>query len=254
MIAAERHKKILDMARREGAVRTTELARDFVVTEETIRRDLDLLTRRGRLRRIHGGAMDASAALEELPHIERQSRQLQEKISIAREAVSLLEPHETILLDASSTALEMTSLLPLGMPLCVVTYSLAVVERLVSREDVELIQLGGSYEARGRRFTGMLTEAALRTLRIDRFFYSGGGLHPQHGVSEPNLEQARLKKVMIQHSAWNCALIDHTKLSAQADYFIAAPNQIHTVICDSSSMKYMEEHFTPSPFEIRFSS
>jgi len=254
MIAAERHKRILDLARREGTVRTTDLAREYDVTEETIRRDLELLTRKGRLRRIHGGAMDASAALTELPYTDRQARQLNEKISIAKEAALFLEPDETVLLDASSTALELASLLPLDMPIRVVTYSLAVVERLILRENVELVQLGGTYEPRGRRFSGILTETSLRSLRIDRFFYSGGGLDPRRGVSEPNHEQARLKKLMVQHSAWNCALIDHTKLGAQADYFITAPEEIHTLICDAAGQEYAREHLMEAPYDLRFSA
>ena len=211
MLAAERQRQILERVRRDGTVRTTDLARDFVVTEETIRRDLDLLGRRGHLRRTHGGAMDATAPLGELSQSERESRQLDEKISIGREAVRLISPRETILVDASTTALEFADQLPEGIPMRVVTYSLAVVERLSARDgNIELIQLGGTYESRGRRFSGMLTESALRALRIDRFFFSGGGLDPAGGVSEPNPEQARLKRMMLKHAEWCCALLDHT--------------------------------------------
>jgi len=232
MLPAERQSRILKLARRDGTVRTIDLAKEFEVAEETIRRDLDLLARLGHLRRTHGGAMDTSAPLAELPYSERQARQLDEKIAIAREATRFLMAGETILLDASSTALELASNLPLGLPLRIVSYSLPVVERLAGQDAIELVQLGGTYEARGRRYSGQLTELALRALRIDRFFYSGAGLDPVRGVSEPNPEQSRLKRVMIEHSEWNCALIDHTKLGKQADFFFARPEEIDQVITD----------------------
>ncbi len=251
MLAAERQRRILDLARRDGTVRTTDLARDFGVTEETIRRDLDLLGRRGHLRRTHGGAMDASAMLAEPSYTERQARQLEEKIAIAREAVKLLSPGDTILLDASSTALELASHLPDGMPLRVITYSLAVVERLAAREDVEMIQLGGIYEPRGRRFSGLLTESSLRALRVDRFFFSGGGLDPVRGISEPNPEQARIKRLSLEHSAWNCALIDHSKLGVQTDFFFAAPSEIDAVVTDRGAKHFAKTHLKSTPYDLR---
>src|SRR5690606_34935061 len=99
MLAAERQRRILEICRRDGNVRTTDLARDFDVTEETIRRDLDSLSKRGHLLRTHGGAMDPSVSLAEPSHNERQARQSAEKEAIAAEAATWLSPGETILLD-----------------------------------------------------------------------------------------------------------------------------------------------------------
>lgn len=253
MLAAERQRQILEKVRRHGTVRTTDLAKGFSVTEETIRRDLDLLGRRGHLRRTHGGAMDATAPLGELSQQERESRQLEEKLAIAREAVRLILPGETILLDASTTALEFASQLPEGLPLRVVTYSLAVVERLSARdEDIELVQLGGIYEQRGRRFSGMITENSLRSLRIDRFFFSGGGLHPTLGVSEPNPEQARLKRMMLEHATWRCALLDHTKFGVKTDYFFVAPTEVEVIVTDRESRAYAKSHLKETHYDLRF--
>lgn len=252
MLAAERQRRILEICRRDGNVRTTDLARDFDVTEETIRRDLDSLSKRGHLLRTHGGAMDPSVSLAEPSHNERQARQSAEKEAIAAEAVTWLSPGETILLDASSTVLELASHLPAGLPLRVVTYSLAVVERLAVRDDLELIQLGGSFESRGRRFSGMLTETAARSLRVDRFFFSGGGLDPTRGISEPNPEQARLKRLMIDHAVWNCALLDHSKFGVRGDYFFATPDRIDVVVTDKGSQPYARKHLKNTPYELRF--
>ncbi|TAE76161.1 MAG: DeoR/GlpR transcriptional regulator [Verrucomicrobia bacterium] len=252
MLAAERQRQILDRVRHDGTVRTADLARDFAVTEETIRRDLDYLGRRGHLRRTHGGAMDVTMPLGELSQSEREARHLEEKVAIARETSRLLAPGETILLDASTTALELAGQLPAGMPLRVVTYSLAVVERLAANDDVELVQLGGRYEPRGRRFSGMLTESALRLLKIDRFFFSGAGLDPAQGVGEPNHEQARLKRQMVEHAAWNCALIDHSKLGVKADHFFATPADLDVVITDRDSKSYIKSHLKNPPYELRF--
>jgi DeoR/GlpR family transcriptional regulator of sugar metabolism len=252
MLAAERQRRLLELARKNGTVRTTDLAADFNVTEETIRRDLDFLARLGHLRRTHGGAMDTVSSLSELSQSERESRQLEEKIAIGREAATLVKEGETLLLDASTTALEFASQLPNGMQLRVISYSLAVIERLANREDVEVIQLGGSYERRGRRFSGMQAEMALRTLRVDRFFFSGGGYHPTLGIGEPNPDQSRFKRMMLEHSAWNCALIDHTKMGVVNDQFFAKPEDLNAMVCDQAAKPYAKKHLKNAPFELHF--
>lgn len=253
MLPVERQNRILKFARRDGTVRTIDLARDFDVAEETIRRDLDFLSRRGHLKRTHGGAIDISATLAELPHDERESQQLEEKAAIAKEAIRLIAPGETILLDASSTALQIALALPPSLPVRVVSYSLAVTERLTGQENVEIVQLGGVYDARGRRFSGLLTEMSLRALRIDRFFFSSGGLDPVRGFSEPNAEQASLKRAMLEHSAWNCAVIDHTKMGAQAEFFFAKPEEVAVVITDGQSKNYGKTYLKNPPFTLCYS-
>ncbi len=197
--------------------------------------------------------MDATAPLGELSQSEREARQLDEKVSIGREAVRLICPRETILLDASTTALEFAGQLPADLPVRVVTYSLAVVERLAAREsNLELVQLGGSYEARGRRFSGMLTESSLRSLRIDRFFCSGGGLDPVKGISEPNPEQAQLKRMMLKHAEWTCVLLDHTKMGVQTDFYFIAPEELNAVVTDRGAKIYAKTHLKDVPYELKF--
>lgn len=252
MLPVERQNRILKLARTHGTVRTIDLARDFDVAEETIRRDLDFLARVGHLRRTHGGAMDNSAPLAELPYSERESRQLDEKTAIAKEAVRLISPNETLLFDASSTALQLASHLPIGVPLRVVSHSIAVMDRLAGHEAIELVQLGGVYEPRGRRYNGLLTELALRALRIDRFFFSAGGCDPVRGLSEPNAEQARLKRAMLEHSAWNCALVDHTKMGGQDDFFFAQLHEINVLVTDGKSRGYAKANFKNRPFTLKF--
>ena len=123
---------------------------------------------------------------------------------------------------------------------------------LAGRGDLELVQLGGTYEARGRRFSGMLTESALRLLKIDRFFFSGAGIDPSQGISEPNPEQARLKRMMIELSAWNCALVDHSKLGVKADHFFATPQDLDVVVTDRDSKAYAKTYLKDPPYELKF--
>ena len=235
MLAIERHKKILEAARHHGSVRTHELSSSLAVTEETIRRDLDSLARKGLLHRTHGGATELSMLLLEPLPSEREASEKAEKLAIAKLAVTHILTNETILLDASSTALELARHLPNQRNLRIVSYARDVIELLAGRNDLELILLGGIYDSRCRRFGGLLTEMAVRSLRIDRFFFSGRGFDTIKGLGEPNPEQARLKATILASAKWNCALIDHTKMGRPTDHYFATPTQIHTLVTDSKS-------------------
>lgn len=232
MLAIERHRKILESAKRDGAVRTQPMAALLNVTEETVRRDLDSLARQGLLHRTHGGATEISMVIRELSRSERESRQAQEKESIARIAVRHIGENETVMLDASSTALECARHLPDKLSLRVVTYAIGVVEKLAVRNDIEVILLGGIHDPKAGRFHGMLTEMGVRALRIDRFFFSGAGFDPSLGIGEPNPEEARLKATIIAHAGWKCAMLDHTKLGRKTDHYFVKPDQIDLLVTD----------------------
>lgn len=238
MLAIERHRKILETTRREGAVRTQELSSALKVTEETIRRDLDALARQRLLHRTHGGATEISMAIHEIPQNEREGRQSAEKTAIGKLAAKQVGMNETIALDASSTAMEFARHLPEGHRLRIVSYSQDVIERLAIRSDLELILLGGVYEPKGRRFSGMLTEMGIRSMRIDRFFFSGGGFDRKLGIGEPNPDQARLKATIMAHAKWKCAMLDHTKLGRTTDHFFVKPADIDLLVTDTAGGKF----------------
>lgn len=245
MLALERHRKILEIAKRDGAVRTQLMATLLNVTEETVRRDLDSLARQGQLHRTHGGATEISMVIRELSRSEREGKQAEEKQAIAKAAARHIGENETLMLDASSTALELARCLPEKCALRVVTYAIGVVEKLAVRNDIEVILLGGIHDPKAGRFQGMLTEMGVRALRIDRFFFSGGGFDPNQGIGEPNPEEARLKATIIAHAGWKCAMLDHTKLGRKTDHYFVRPDQIDLFVTDSKGADYCEKGKVP---------
>jgi DeoR/GlpR family transcriptional regulator of sugar metabolism len=238
MLALERHRKILEIAKRDGAVRTQSLSILLSVTEETVRRDLDSLARQGHLHRTHGGATEVAMVIRELSRSEREGKQAEEKQAIAKSSARHIGENETVMLDASSTALELARCLPDKCGLRVVTYAIGVVEKLAVRNDIEVILLGGIHDPKAGRFQGMLTEMGVRALRIDRFFFSGAGFDPSLGIGEPNPEEARLKATIIAHADWKCAMLDHTKLGRRTDHYFVRPDQIDLLITDSGGAGY----------------
>ena len=105
LFAPERRQAISQQAAVQGRVSVAELAVQFSVAPETIRRDLDVLERQGRIQRVHGGAIPPlgrngrEAAVDD-----RRATRIGAKAAIARAAMGHLPPaHGSVLLDGGST-------------------------------------------------------------------------------------------------------------------------------------------------------
>jgi len=104
MLAEERRRQIIALLNSRGSIQVSELSSSFNVTEETIRRDLDILNGKNLLKRTHGGAV-ALQRRHEVPFDVRKQANIEEKRQIAAKAARLVEPGDTVFLDISSTAM-----------------------------------------------------------------------------------------------------------------------------------------------------
>lgn len=238
----ERHHQILEALAVNGRVRIAELAREWGVSEETLRKDLIHLEEQGNLRRVRGGAERARYTGLTLPLPERARFNRGEKEKIAREACSLVKTRETVFLDASSTVLTMAEFLP-DIELTVLTNASHVVAALGERPKFDVICTGGSYEARSRSFVGVVAEESMSRYLIHWLFLGVNGLDVQRGASEINPGQARLKERLIPLAERVCVLADSTKLNQRSAFFFGLPRQIDVLVTDQGAPEILVDQF-----------
>ncbi len=132
MYAEERQQAIARLVNQRGRMSVNQLAREYDVTTETVRRDLSTLERMGLVRRVHGGVVPpASLSLIEAGLRERDQVNTETKERIARAALDRLPPPGgTILLDAGTTTSRLASLLPPDHALTVITHGVPIAARL----------------------------------------------------------------------------------------------------------------------------
>lgn len=234
VLAIDRHRRILEQLREAATIRTTETAIALSVTDETVRKDFEILEKRGELIRIHGGASRPQRLREELPFTERQAVRRDEKRAIARMAAARIQPNETIFLDASSTALTLTEFLP-DVPLTILTNALNVFSALADRPNLDLICTGGHFDPKSRSFVGLAAETSLRKHNIHRMFFSGNGLHLERGASESNVHQAAFKERVVACAEDVVFLADHSKLGEKGAFFFADVSSINCLITDKAA-------------------
>src|SRR6516164_9852941 len=143
MLPTQRRQAILAQVRRHSAVSADDLARQFGVSVETIRRDLRRLGDKGLLDRVYGGATRPAGRSSEGSFAARSARRMEAKRAIARLAASLVQPGETVVIDVGTTGLEVARALPASFEGRVLTNSVPVAMELSARREIELQLCGG---------------------------------------------------------------------------------------------------------------
>lgn len=234
MLAPERQQQILTLLEERGTVRTIDLAEEFQVTDETIRRDLQILADNGQLARVHGGASNLNGRPKLQSFTERRSINVDKKRAIARTAIEFIQPGRTYAFDSSTTVFELVCSLP-DLPYRVVTNAYAVIDQLIAHEQTELISTGGRYHRKTQTFVGGDSYHSLRRYNINCAFVSSIGLDPLQGAAEGFEEQAVFKENLVQMAEEVILLIDSTKLMQRSEYFFASIEQLSHIITDNAA-------------------
>ena len=236
MYAEERHRTIVNLALRHDRVSVADLAERFDVTTETIRRDLDLLDKRGLLRRVHGGAVLAdNVALVETALTEREPTFVAQKSRIAQAALAYLPgAGATVLFDSGTSVARLAAAVPPGTLGTVVTNSVPVAAQLaVTNGGTQVYLLGGRVRGLTQATVGGETVAALGRLRCDVAFLGTNGVSVRHGFSTPDPDEAAVKEAMVAASRRVVVLADSSKVGVELLVTFAPLGAIDVLVTDS---------------------
>lgn len=168
LIAAERRRRIYDLALRRGAVSVSELAAALRVAENTIRNDLDALEREGKLQRSHGGAVLKDQGRPAPPYQEMRVSHLVEKSWIGQAAARFLPDTGSVFINSGSTAYQLALNIREGMGFQVTTNSPEIAVLIASNTSVPVDLLGGRMLRDSLETDGSLSEDRSRPTRLLR--------------------------------------------------------------------------------------
>ncbi len=226
-----RRQRILDYLLKETAAQVDELAERFGVSRMTVHRDLDVLSERGFVRKVHGGARVQSFSLAETEFAQRSMIATAEKRAIARLAAELVRPGQIVVLDDSSTSTFLAEQLAPIQPLTVITNGLGPLERLRGDAGKTVICLGGTYHQHYHGFFGMICEQAIRSLRANTVFLSAQSVW-ENGVYHPEEEVVKIKRALASIATQRVLLANSQKFGATALHRICDVSDFDIIITD----------------------
>ncbi len=228
----ERRAEILDMIRRQGAVRISALKKQYPdFSEMTLRRDLDFLAGTGLVKRTHGGASRPPAGLSEFDYFSRSVQNEAAKESIAEKALGLLEENRSVYFDSGTTIAAFVRKIP-DMRLFAITNALYIALELFAREKTEVILLGGSLSKSTVSTNGPSALSQLDGLNIDTAFIAAGGFSLENGLTNPYIAECELKRKVVRTAKKVIVLLDHSKFHRNLPYTFAVPEEIDILVTD----------------------
>lgn len=230
MLKEERLDYILKKLKTDQKVLQTELSTDLQVSEDTVRRDLESLAQSGLLIKVRGGAIPHSP--NPLNFKERINLHSDDKVNMARKALSLLHDGQTIILDGGTSTLSLVKLFPPQLQLTVITNSVPIVMQLIEHPGVEVIFTGGRIFKDSRVAGGLDTIRMIRRIRADVSFLGICSLHPIVGVTGLDLEETEAKAAMVESANRVVALGTSDKMGTAEPYKVCEITDIDTIITD----------------------
>jgi Transcriptional regulators of sugar metabolism len=231
----DRHNEILRLLAQERRIEVHDLVLRLCVSKETIRRDLEHLEKHGNLRRIRGGAVARQLSGKEPEYSLREIKNYAEKHSVAAAAVNLVEDGNTLAIDIGTTCLEFAKLLKGKKKVTVITNAIPIAIELANDPGVRVILLGGNVRDGDYASSGFLAEEAVRNFIVDKYIMGVGGLTLDAGITDYVVEEANLRRHLLERSQATVAVTDNSKFGVVAMNRICDVSALHTLVTDQNA-------------------
>jgi len=177
---ADRTVKILDILAANKSIKLTLLAELLDVSQVTLRKDLDILEKRGIIRRTHGyvsldGADDTGKRMAFSHSIKRR---------IAKAAAQTVEEGETVMIESGSCCALFAEELAISRKnITIITNSLFIANYVCKLQSIKIILLGGYFQPESQVLVGPMTVKSCDVFFSDKYFLGTDGFIPGYGFT-----------------------------------------------------------------------
>ncbi len=234
MLAVERKNIIYTRLQENGKVLVNDLAEEFGVSDETIRRDLDKLQEEGLAEKFYGGAIKKENTFFDLPFHVRQGSNTAEKRKIAELILPLIHDGDYIALDSSTTALEVIKAAKSRTNLTVITNSVEILIEFSQRHDWNIISTGGALKTGSLSLVGSTAQKTINEFNVDLCICSCKGFDIERGCTDSSESDAEIKKTLLSIAKRKVLAVDSSKLDKISFAKVCDISYFDTVVTDKA--------------------
>ncbi|MDO5399582.1 MAG: DeoR/GlpR family DNA-binding transcription regulator [Eubacteriales bacterium] len=208
-----RRKRMEQFVQERHSVSMEQLCREFSVSMNTVRADVAYLVEVGAVEKIYGGVLAVSH--HQVPLFEqRAGTAVKEKLKIAQAAAAFIEDHESIFIDAGTTAMHLIDFLSPDKQVTIITGNLYVLSHAMEKPKVELIILPGKLNRRTNAVADGSTLEFLSRYHFNKAFMGASGISPDGKLNVSTYPEYEVKKLAISQCDQSILLADSLKFGA----------------------------------------
>ena len=241
MILEEKKEYILNKLNENKILRIDDLARDLGCTTASVRYIVNDLSEKKLLKRVHGGVAIDNRAVLDMPENIVKTRNIEMKEYIADIAVNLISDNSTIILDSGTTNVILANKIRNFKNLNIITNSIKIAYLLMDRPNLNIIVIGGAVRTITHSIVNYGKENILEYLQADKLFLNCGAVTIKEGVTDPNMQEAKIKRDIIERSKEVVLLADSSKFGKISLSLVCTLDKINKIITDNSiNQEYLE--------------
>lgn len=242
MLPQERYQELIKYLQQHDIIKVEKMLDLFDISIETARRDLNHLENEGIIKKIYGGATLIRKEDSEPATSERMSRNIAEKTAIGKKCAEFINDGDSILLEVGTTVLQAAKALKSKKNLSIITNSIHVINELMDT-DFDIYIIGGKMRHGEGSISGAVSLFELENFHIQKAILSAGGITPEHGISDYNIEEVLVRKKVIEQAREVILVADSSKFGRDVLAHITPLSSIDTIITDNKIYPELLEKF-----------
>ncbi len=233
MLNEERRRRIQEIISQKKRILVKEISQIFNISEVTIRKDLEILEKRGILTKVHGGAILNQSSIIDLALTEKERIYPREKDRIAQKAQEMINHGDVIILDSGSTTTQIARHIKFKKGIKVITNAINIASELAASE-IDLMLTGGILREKSFSLVGPIAEETLRKVTADKLFLGVDGIDFHFGLTTPNVLEAKVNELMVKAASEVILVADSSKFGRRRMGVIDKVTAVDKIITDKN--------------------
>ena len=234
-----RREKLKEYIENKGVATTKEL-RELLpeVSLMTLHRDLDVLESQGILHKYHGGVRSVRQMGDEEFDVRMRDNN-PGKLAMAQKALTLLQPHSSVFLDAGTSNIFLARNMP-DINLNIITTSPGIALELCKLKSPVITLCCGTLNRNNKAISGQNTLEMLKNINIDTAFIGVSGCSTE-GFTCGTEGDMLVKRLVIQKARTTVMMCSSEKLTRLMPYTFARMEDADYIITDKPMPKEFVE-------------
>jgi DeoR family glycerol-3-phosphate regulon repressor len=230
-LSSNRQQQILDIARQTGQVTVDALARQFDVTPQSIRKDLNRLCDDRLLSRTHGGARLASS-VENMSYEARRMLASDDKAAIGEAVAALIPDHASMFVNIGTTTEAVATALVQHQGLMVITNNINVATHLRPCRDIQVIIASGEVRSTDGGIVGEAAVDFISQFKVDFAVIGSSAIDADGALLDFDYREVKVSQAIISNARHVILAADSTKHERTAPVRIGHISQIHSFVTE----------------------